>query len=246
MTDATIRLDKFLSNAGLVSRRGVKKFLQEHIVTVNGKRLTESGERIAQGQAVLLDGQKVKKSEFVYFLLNKPIGIVSSTADEFGRDTVTSLIDTTERIYPVGRLDKDSHGLVLLTNDGELTHKLIHPRYHVPKVYRIIVTGHPRNEQLEQMRMGVILSDGITLPAGVTVVEKTQDKTILEITLHEGRNRQIRRMCEELGINLLDLQRTAFGPLQLGNLKRGEYRVLKGREIEDLRRAVQQTTKPKN
>src|SRR5579872_7258225 len=145
MTDTTIRLDKFLSNAGIISRRGVKRFLKDHMITVDGKRLTESGERISLDQAILIDGQKVKKTGFVYFILNKPIGIISSTNDEFARDTVVSLIDTNERIYPVGRLDKDSHGLVLLTNDGELTHQLIHPRYHVPKVYRIIVAGHPRN-----------------------------------------------------------------------------------------------------
>lgn len=236
--DNTIRLDKFLSNAGVISRRGVKRFLKEHSVTVNGKRFTESGERIAINQEVLIDGDKVTKPGFVYFLLNKPIGIVSSTADEFGRDTVTSVIDTQERIYPVGRLDKDSHGLVLLTNDGELTHKLIHPKYHVPKVYRIIVTGHPRKEQLEQMRRGVILDDGITLPAEVTVVTQTPQETTLDIILHEGRNRQIRRMCEELGIPLIDLQRIAFGPLQLGNLKRGEYRVLTKKEIQALQEIV--------
>lgn len=254
--NTTVRLDKFLSNAGIISRRGVKKFLKEHSVTVGDKRLTESGERIAINQEVLIDGKKVTKPGFVYFLLNKPIGVVSSTADEFGRDTVTSVIDTHERIYPVGRLDKDSHGLVLLTNDGKLTHQLIHPTYHVPKVYRIRVTGHPRKEQLEQMRRGVILDDGITLPAEVAVIKpsvisnkvkdtqeisrqvRNNNTTTLEITLHEGRNRQIRRMCEELGIPLVDLQRIAFGPLQLGNLKRGEYRALTKKEIHALQEIV--------
>lgn len=236
--EPTIRLDKFLSNAGIISRRGVKQFLKNNDVTVDGKRVTESGERIATSQKVLINGKIVTKADFVYYLLNKPIGIISSTNDEFARDTVVSLIDTNERIYPVGRLDKDSHGLVLLTNDGELTHQLIHPRYHVPKVYRIIAGGQPRDSQLNQMRMGVILHDGITLPADVVVRNQTKDETIFDITLHEGRNRQIRRMCEEVGIQLLDLQRISFGPLILGSLKRGEYRELTKKEINLLKEAV--------
>lgn len=239
MKESTIRLDKLLSNAGIIARRGVKHFLKENEVTVNGKRVTESGIRVnVEHETVLINGKKLQKPAFVYFLLNKPIGIISSTADEFARDTVTSLIDTNERIYPVGRLDKDSHGLVLLTNDGELTHQLIHPRYHVPKVYEIIVEGTPSKSQLEKLRMGVILSDGITLPAEVLVKEKLQNKTLLQITLHEGRNRQIRRMCEEVGLNLLDLKRIAFGPLQLGNLEKGNYRKLTESEVKQLRDAV--------
>lgn len=246
MTDTTIRLDKFLANAGIIARRGVKKFLKEHDVTVDGKRVTESGERInVNTQTVLIDGRKVRKPEFVYFLLNKPIGIISSTSDEFARDTVTSLIDTNERIYPVGRLDKDSHGLVLLTNDGELTHQLIHPRYHVPKVYRIIIEGHPEISQIEKMRMGVILSDGITLPADISIISQKSKQTTLQITLHEGRNRQIRRMCEEVGLQLLDLQRIAFGPLQLGSLKKGSYRSLTKTEIHQLKNAVKSKSEAK-
>ncbi len=269
--DIKIRLDKFLANAGIISRRGVKSFLKNNDVTIDGKRVTESGIRVGSKQLVLINGEKVQKPGFVYYILNKPIGIISSTADEFARDTVTSLIDTPYRIYPVGRLDKDSHGLVLLTNDGELTHQLIHPRYHVPKLYRILVAGQPTKGQLEQLRIGVILEDGITMPAEVTVVKtvipnsqrviphlmrdpgsKTKidhldsrlrgndkEKTTLDITLHEGRNRQIRRMCEEMGIQLLDLQRIAFGPLKLGSLKRGEYRELSKKEVESLRKVVE-------
>lgn len=236
----TIRLDKFLSNAGAVARRGVKLFLKERVVTVSGKRLTESGERIEINQTVLVDGKKVEKAGFVYFMLNKPIGIISTTSDEFGRDTVTSLIDTNERIYPVGRLDKDTHGLVLLTNDGELTHQLIHPKYHVAKVYRLTIAGVPQQKQIEQLRRGVILTDGITLPAKVSVVKQNPEESILEVSIHEGRNRQVRRMCEAVGIDLLDLQRVAFGPLQLGHLKKGEYRKLSKKEIQNLQDVVKQ------
>jgi len=253
----TIRLDKFLSNAGIISRRGVKHFLKENEVMVNGKRVTESGTRVTLGnEQVLINGKKVSKPGFVYFLLNKPIGIISTTSDEFARDTVVSLIDTNERIYPVGRLDKETHGLVLLTNDGELTHKLIHPKYHVPKVYRLLIQGKPTTHQLEKLRMGVFLRDGITLPADVTVVEhhvisnkardlneisrqaRNDNTTILEVTLHEGRNRQVRRMCEEVGIELIDLERVAFGPLKLDSLERGDYRELSKKEIQSLKDAV--------
>lgn len=234
----TIRLDKFLANAGIISRRGVKHFLKENSITVNEKRVTESGTRVSPTDKVLINGEAVKKPGFVYFLLNKPIGIISTTSDEFARDTVVSLIDTPYRVYPVGRLDKDTHGLVLLTNDGELTHKLIHPRYHVAKVYKLTISGHPSEHQLEQFRTGVILDDGITLPAPTTLLRKTPETTTLQVTLHEGRNRQIRRMCEVVGLDLLDLQRIAFGPLSLGTLKKGEYRQLTKKEVQSLQDGV--------
>lgn len=238
MADFTIRLDKLLANAGIISRRGVKQFLKTNDVTVAGKRVTESGTRVSLTDKVLINGQPIKKPGFVYFLLNKPMGIISTTSDEFGRDTVTSLIDTPYRVYPVGRLDKDTHGLVLLTNDGELTHKLIHPKYHVPKVYRLTIEGHPREEQLNQFCEGVILDDGITLPAPTRIIHKTPETTVLEVTLHEGRNRQIRRMCDAIGLALKDLQRLAFGPLQLATLKKGDYRELTKKEIQSLKDAV--------
>lgn len=238
MTD-TIRLDKLLSNSGLASRRAIKQFLKNNEVLVNGKRATESGIRIAPQDKLLVNGLPIEKPGFVYFLLNKPMGIISTTSDEFFRDTVTSLIDTSQRIYPVGRLDKDTHGLLLLTNDGELTHKLIHPRYHVPKVYRLLIEGHTEKNQLERFRNGVLLDDGPTLPAEVKVIRESKEQTVLEVTLHEGRNRQIRRMCDVLGLQLLDLQRISFGPLSLGKLKIGEYKRLTDEEIVSLKNAVE-------
>ncbi|HEX7042113.1 MAG TPA: pseudouridine synthase [Patescibacteria group bacterium] len=235
----TIRLDKLLSNNGLASRRAIKLFLKTNEVLINNKRATESGLRVTPEDKVTINGKPLKKPDFVYFLLNKPIGIISTTSDEFSRDTVTSLIDTPLRIYPVGRLDKDTHGLILLTNDGELTHKLIHPRYHVPKVYRLIIEGKPEKNQLERFRNGVLLDDGPTLPAEVKIIKETKSQTLLEVTLHEGRNRQIRRMCETLGLELLDLQRIAFGPLSLEKMKIGEYRNLTREEIGALKQAVE-------
>lgn len=238
MPDTTLRLDKFLSNAGIVSRRGVKFFLKSQQVTVNDKRVTESGTRILPTDIVKINGKKVIKPGFVYFMLNKPKGVISTTSDEFARDTVTSLIDTHERIYPVGRLDKDTHGLLLLTNDGELTHKLIHPKYHVPKVYRLVVEGRVTDSQINRLTNGVLLDDGPTLPAVVKVVGHKEGTTTLEVIIHEGRNRQIRRMCDAVHLHLIDLQRAAFGPLTLGTTLVGKYRILTKKEVELLKKAV--------
>ena len=238
----TVRLDKFLSNSGIISRRGVKTILKKMEITVNGKRIKESGMRINPLKDVIkINGQLIKKSEIVYFLLNKPIGYISTTSDEYQRDNVVSLIDTNERIYPVGRLDKDTHGLMLLTNDGELTHKLIHPKFHVPKKYRLQIEGKIKPIQLKILREGVLLSDGVTLPAQVNLEKETKDKTILTMTIHEGRNRQIRRMCLALGLELLDLERIEFGPLKLGSLKSGEYRKLKTEELNALRKSAEKS-----
>lgn len=239
MPDTTLRLDKFLSNAGIISRRGVKFFLKSQQVTVNDRRVTESGTRILPSDSVKINGKKVIKPGFVYFLLNKPKGVISTTSDEFARDTVTSLIDTHERIYPVGRLDKDTHGLLLLTNDGELTHKLIHPKYHVPKVYRLVVEGKVTDSQINRLKNGILLEDGPTLPAEVKVVGHKEGTTTLEVIIHEGRNRQIRRMCDAVHLNLIDLQRIAFGPLTLGGIDLRKYRVLTKKEVDLLKKAVE-------
>lgn len=234
----TTRLDKFLSGNGFVSRRGVKQFLKNETVTVNGKRVRESGERILPGNDVRINGQKVKQKGFVYFILNKPKGIISTALDEFERKNVTDLIQTDERIYPVGRLDKDTHGLILLTNDGELTHKLTHPKFHVPKIYRLILDGHPTEQKLDKLRNGIILSDGITLPAKVKVVRQTDEQTIVEMEIFEGRYRQIRRMCEAIFLRLKDLERIQFGKIKIGELKEGKYRSLTKQEVEQLQKSV--------
>ncbi len=240
MADTTIRLDKFLSNAGVLSRRAIKQFLKKETVTINGKRSTESGIRLDPTKdIVLLNGKPIKKSELVYFALNKPKGIISTTSDEQNRNTVVSLIPTKERIYPIGRLDKDTHGLLLLTNDGELTHQLIHPKYHVPKIYRLNIQGKVNSVQLKLFRTGVMLDDGITLPAQTEVISHIKNVTVLQVILHEGRNRQIRRMCESVRMQLLDLQRISFGPIKLGFLKLGQSRNLTQEEVESLKKAVE-------
>jgi len=226
--DQTVRLNKYLANLGIASRRDIKIFLKQQTVTVNGQRVKESGFRIdPKKDDIRLNGEKIKQPELVYFLLNKPKGIVSTTSDEYGRKSVTSLISAKERIYPVGRLDKDTTGLLLLTNDGELTNHLTHPRFHVDKVYRLKITGIVSKEQLHALRNGVLLDDGITAPAQVTVLSNN----LLEMKIHEGRNRQIRRMCETVGIKLLELERIKFGPLSLKNLPMGKFRELTEAEI---------------
>lgn len=235
--DNTERINKYLANLGLCSRRNVKEFLQKQMVTVNGKRVKKPGTRIdPKTDDIHLNGQTIKPPPLVYYALNKPKGIISTTADEQHRKNVTSFIPTKQRIYPVGRLDKDTTGLILLTNDGELTQMTTHPKYHVEKTYKLTIVGKPHKNQLHALRHGVLLRDGITAPAEVKLITEGMRRTVLEMTIHEGRNRQIRRMCETVGVSLLELQRVTFGPVQLGSLQEGKYRELTKKEIELLKK----------
>ena len=239
MEESTIRINKYLANLGICSRRDAKHLLKEQTLTVNGERVKEPGTRInPYKDAVKLNGKKIRPPQMTYYMINKPKGVISTTADEFGRKNVLSLIPTKERVYPVGRLDKDTTGLLLLTNDGELTNQLIHPKYHVDKIYTLTIVGVISKEQLQAFRNGVLLNDGITAPARVRVVKENNMRSLLYVTIHEGKNRQIRRMCETVGVKLLDLKRISFGPLGLGSLKPGKYRELTQKEIELLRKAT--------
>ncbi|MGI8419596.1 MAG: pseudouridine synthase [Candidatus Levyibacteriota bacterium] len=242
MEETTIRINKYLANLGICSRRDVKQLLHTHTLTVNGERIKEPGTRInPYKDDVKFNGNKIKAPELVYYLINKPKGIISTTADEFGRKNVLSLITTRHRLYPVGRLDKDTTGLLLLTNDGALTNLLTHPKYHVDKVYALTIEGRATKEQLRALRNGVLLEDGITYPAEVKIVKENNMNSLLEMTIHEGRNRQIRRMCETVGVKLLELKRIKFGPINL-DIKVWKYRELTKKELNALRKA---TTKPK-
>ena len=239
METNTQRLDKYLSRLGICSRRNVGKLLKEKNVMVNGTPATEPGLRIDPGKdAINLDGKRIKTPRLVYYLVNKPKGIVSTVSDEMGRTNVTALIPAAERIFPVGRLDKDTTGLLLLTNDGELTNLLTHPRYQVHKVYRLKIKGKINQPQLRSLRNGVRLHDGKTAPAEVSIVKEGYSFSYLEITLHEGKNRQIRRMCEAVRINLLELSRIQFGPISIGTIKEGAYRELTDAEVDDLRKTA--------
>lgn len=232
----TIRLNKYLAHHGISARRDIKDVLKAHTVTVNGKKVTEPGIRIdPRKDIVLFDGKKLIMPAFVYYLLNKPRNVVSTVSDEFGRKTVVSLIPTKERLYPVGRLDQNTTGLILLTNDGDLANYLTHPRYHIAKTYRLVIKKNVSEEKLEKFRTGVLLEDGTTAPAQARIVKKDEGKTIIEVVIHEGKKRQIRRMCEALHMDLLELQRIALGPLIIGNLKLGEWRELTSEEVARLK-----------
>jgi len=233
-----MRLEKFLSQAGVSSRRHAKQIISEGRVTVNEQQVFIPGTRIALDTDVIkLDGKPlslVKKK--VYIALNKPAGYLSTASDDRNRPTVLHLLHNLPvRVYPVGRLDFDTEGLLLLTNDGEFAHKITHPRYHVDKVYIAWVQGHPDEAALEKLRLGVRIEDGVTAPAKVIVTERTGNRTCLKITIHEGKKRQIKRMCRVIGHEVQRLKRIQVGPIKLGNLRVGEYRHLSLKEVEALK-----------
>lgn len=233
----TERLDKYLAGLGICSRRNVGQFLKGQNLSINGRRATEPGTRVnIKTATITLNGTSFKKPKLVYYMVNKPANVISTVSDEFGRKNVTTLVPSKQRIYPVGRLDKDTTGLIILTNDGELANKLTHPRYEVHKIYRLTIRGRINERQLESLQNGVVLEDGLTAPAGVRTLKQTGSSTILEIVLHEGKNRQIRRMCEALHIQLMALERIKFGSLSIGDLKEGKYRELSEKELQALRK----------
>ena len=235
----SVRLDKYLSGLGVCSRRDVAKYLLNHQVMINSQKVKVPGVRLTiPNDKLTIDGKSLKQQELVYYLLNKPKGIVSTTDDNLKRKTVTSLIPEKRRIYPVGRLDKETTGLLLLTNDGELTNFLTHPRYHIDKTYRLTIQGKATDRQLTKLRNGVTLSDGNTAPSQVTILKSTQSLSVLEMTIREGRNRQIRRMCEAVNLVLLELERIRFGHLTLDGTPLGSYRLLTDNEVKQLKSSV--------
>lgn len=231
------RVQKILAHAGFGSRRACEKFIEAGRVTVNGKTISLGDKADPNTDKILFDGQPVSVQEkFVYYALYKPRGILSSTKSENNRKTVVDFIPTEERIFPVGRLDIESEGLILLTNDGELTNKLTHPRYEHEKEYRVLVSSHPDREQIETWRRGVVLPDGFkTQPAEVRI-EKLQGKGAwLRIIMTEGHKRQIRETASQLGLYTVKLIRIRIASLKLGSLKPGQYRPLTQNEIQALK-----------
>jgi len=231
-----MRLAKYLAHAGVASRRAAEQLVFAGRVTVGGEVVRDPARDVGEPDAIAVDGRGVAlERRHVVFALNKPAGYVSTAKDPQGRPTVVSLIESRERLYPVGRLDADTTGLLLLTNDGELAHRLTHPSFEVPRVYRAEVRNPPlREPALRRLREGVQLDDGMTAPA--TVRRLTPNR--LELTIHEGRKRQVRRMCEAVGHRVVRLERVAFGPLRLGDLPLGRHRRLSAAEVETLRRAA--------
>ncbi|MGP1375415.1 MAG: pseudouridine synthase [Almyronema sp.] len=244
------RLQKILSQWGVASRRQAEQLIREGRVMLNGA-IAELGQSAnPQVDQIAVDGLTIKptnRPDNHYLLLNKPAGVVSTCEDPWGRPTVLDLLPEDWRqgqgIHPVGRLDADSTGALLLTNDGQFTYQLTHPRHQVAKTYEVTVEGHPSDHRLQQWRQGIVLLGRKTLPAQVTVLKRlAQNRTLLRVVLREGRNRQIRRIAEQLGHSVVALKRTAIGSIQLGNLPAGQYRFLAAPEVTVLTQFEPSTT----
>jgi 23S rRNA pseudouridine2605 synthase len=230
-----VRLAKYLAHAGVASRRAAERLIADGRVTVAGQVVTDPARDVDESSGVAVDGEVVAREPREVWALNKPAGVVSTARDTHGRATVTDLVPSARRLYPVGRLDADTTGLILLTNDGELADRLTHPRYEVPKTYRARVEPVAVPDRaLRALRDGVELDDGPTAPAEV----RQQRAGLLELTITEGRKRQVRRMCEAVGHRVVALERIAFGPLRLSGLRPGKARRLTPAEVDSLRAAT--------
>lgn len=229
------RLQKVLAHAGLASRRSVEEMIEQGRIKVNG-RLARLGQRVVPSKdKVEVDGSPWPlDTDTVYYLMNKPSGSVSTSSDPEGRATVLDLIDVPARVWPVGRLDFNTEGALILTNDGDLTHRLTHPSFGMAKTYLAEVEGAVGPKAIRKLERGVVLEDGPTAPATARIVERSPTTTLLEITISEGRNRQVRRMTEAVGHPVVRLVRTAIGPLQVGRLKPGQFRRLGPHEVQAL------------
>ncbi len=236
-----LRLNKLLSSAGVSSRRQADELIAAGRVTVNGQTVQTPGAAAVWGKdRICVDGREIAPPRHrIYLMLNKPFGTISGLKDPQGRPVVSELVrDVGERVYPVGRLDFDSLGLLLLTNDGEWAHRMTHPRYKVPRTYKLTVEGGIAPDTLERIRRGVPLADGPSGPAGVTLVRQGGGRSVLRITLRVGRTRIVRRTLEAVGHPVIQLMRIGFGPLVLGDLKVGAYRALTDEEVEAAGRSV--------
>ena len=242
------RIQKVLSDQGICSRRAAERMIAEGRVKVNGRPVSLGDKMDPDFDKVSIDGKNqriVRKRKYIYIMLHKPRGYITTASDERGRKTVMDLVaDVGRRVYPVGRLDKDSEGLLLLTDDGAFANLLTHPSGGVGKLYRVTVRPRATEEQIVRMSSGVVLDDGVkTAPAVIHVAADEPGRTVLEMTLFEGRNREIRRMCEAVGLEVIRLKRSAEGPVKLGMLPPGAWRELKRSEVTALRKAAQKKGK---
>ena len=228
------RLQKVLARAGIASRRASEEMIQAGRVTINGQ-IAALGDKVADSDRIELDGIPVLRDpNLVHYLLHKPREVVSTASDTENRQTVVDLVPSGIRVYPVGRLDADSEGLIILTNDGDLTHRLTHPSFGVPKEYLVHVEGIPQRSALRSLREGIQLEDGMTAPAQVSM----PDQRLLKITIHEGRNRQVRRMCAAIGHPVVRLVRVRIGPVTDSSLTAGSWRELTNEEVRSLYQAA--------
>ena len=236
MTDGKVRLQKFLAECGVASRRKSEELIEQGKVKVNGNKASIGDKINPKKDTVTVNGKKIiKQKNYTYIVLHKPRGFITTMSDEMDRKCVAELIkDVPGRVYPVGRLDRDSEGMLLFTNDGEFANAMTHPTRHVPKTYRVTVRPSISEEQITKLMTGVIIDDRMTAPAEVRVITKQEGRVVLEIIIYEGRNRQIRKMCEEVGLEVARLKRTAIGSIKLGMLKQGAYRELTEDEVRKL------------
>ncbi|HEY3309340.1 MAG TPA: pseudouridine synthase [Desulfuromonadaceae bacterium] len=231
------RLQKLISAAGVTSRRAAEELIKGGRVTVNGAVITELGSKADSAiDRITVDGKLLSfNNKNIYILLNKPVGYITALKDTQGRPLVTDLLkEIKERVYPVGRLDYNTEGLLLLTNDGEWANRLMHPRHEVEKEYFVRVRGNASPEQLKRLREGVELEDGKTAPAAVRLVKEGEQNDWISVAIHEGRNRQVRRMCDEVGLSVVRLRRVRYGSLSMGSLRHGQFRFLSEAEVGEL------------
>ena len=239
--DNKIRIQKMIADSGYCSRRKAEALISGGRVKLNGHPV-KLGDKCSFRDIITVDGERIsmlKKKKFIYIMLNKPRGYVTTVSDEMDRKCVMDLLDGVEdRVYPVGRLDRNSEGLLLFTNDGEFANDIMHPSRHISKTYRVTVRPDVTEQQLVDLQNGIEIDGKMTLPANVVVKEKQQGRVVLLITIKEGRNRQIRKMCEAVGLEVARLRRISIGPLKLGMLKPGTWRELSAEELRAIRTAI--------
>lgn len=233
-----IRLQKYMAEAGIASRRKAEELILEGKVKVNGKIVDELGIKIVPNKDIVeYNGKKVVlEKEYVYILLNKPIGYVTTVKDQFNRDSILDLVKTNKRIVPVGRLDMYTSGAIILTNDGDFVYKVTHPKHEIEKTYTVTIKGIVKNNEVEELKKGVKIEDYITKPAKVKILKTDEEKNIsrLEITIHEGKNRQVRKMCEAIGHKVLALHRSKIAGIGVKNLELGKWRYLTRNEVKKI------------
>ncbi|HOM01781.1 MAG TPA: pseudouridine synthase [Acetivibrio sp.] len=228
-----IRLQKYIAECGIASRRKAEELILQGRVRINGETVTQMGRKVSLNDIVEVDGKPVKmEKRKVYIALNKPVGYISSVKDQFGRKTVLDLVkDVKERVFPVGRLDYDTSGLLLLTNDGDFSYRLTHPKHEIKKVYEAVLMGVPSKDAIMQFNKGLQIDDYLTSPANLEILKSDGKISKVRITIHEGKNRQVRKMCNKIGCPVIKLIRVSIGNVSLGDLKEGSWRNLTDWEI---------------
>ena len=234
-----IRLQKYLADCGIASRRKSEELIKQGQVKVNGKTITELGTKVIPNKDIVeYNGKKIElKKEYVYILLDKPIGYVTTVKDQFNRDSVLDLVKTNKRLVPVGRLDMYTSGALILTNDGDFVYKVTHPKHEIEKTYTVTIIGIVKKEEVEKLKKGVEIEDYITKPAKVKIlkIDEEKNQSRLEITIHEGKNRQVRKMCEAIGHKVLALHRSKIAGIDVKDIPLGKWRYLNSKEVNKIK-----------